>query len=189
MAFDFNKVLQSKAFSGCIAGLVILIVLFLIFAAGMAVGFKKADFSYRFGDNYHKNFAGGCAEGGCFGCGAIKGDRQGMMGCADNGGFIDGHGVSGQIISVSAGSIVIKDRDNVEKIISVDDKTIVNKLRETIKIADLKAGDSVVIIGDPASDGKISAKLIRVMPGMFLGGQSKPAGCCGASSTTGSEVK
>lgn len=182
MPFDFNRMFQSKAFSGCIAGLAVVIVLLLTFSAGLAVGFKKADFSYRFGDNYRMNFAGGCQQGGCPGCG-MKGGSQGMMGCANGDRYIDGHGVSGQIISVSAGSIVVKDKDNVEKIVSVDDKTIVNKFRDSIKVSDLKAGDAVVVIGDPGSDGKISAKLIRVMPGEFSDIQSKPAGCCGSSST------
>lgn len=174
MPIDFNKIFQSKVFSGCILALVVLIILGLVFAAGTAVGFKKADFSYRFGDNYHKNFAnGGCQAGRDIGAeiGAIAQGHPGMMGCANGGEYIDGHGVAGQIISIGADSIVIKDRDNVEKIISIDSKTLINRFMESIKISDLKAGDSVVIIGEPGTDSKISAKLIRVMPAPPTGNQ------------------
>lgn len=175
MPIDFNKIFQSKVFSGCILALVVLIILGLVFAAGTAVGFKKADFSYRFGDNYHKNFAGGGCQadrGPNAMVGAIAGGRPDMMGCANGGEYIDGHGVIGQIITINSDTIVIKDRDNVEKIISVDSQTLINRFRESIKISDLKAGDSVVIIGEPGTDSKISAKLIRVMPAPPAGNQS-----------------
>ena len=32
------------------------------------------------------------------------------------------------------------------------------------KISELKIGDNIIVIGDPESNGRIMAKLIRVMP-------------------------
>ena len=57
---------------------------------------------------------------------------------------------------------VIKDRDNKENTISVNDKTIINLGRDTIKIGDLKNDENVVVIGKPGDNGVINADLVRV---------------------------
>lgn len=172
---DLNKIFQSKFVSGLICGLAIFIVLSLTFAAGLAVGFKKADFSYRFGDNYRANFAG-------------PDPSRDMMRRADGGEYIDGHGVIGQIIKANGGSLVIKDRDNIEKIVLATDKTQINRFRESIKLSDLKADDSVIVIGEPNSKGEIEAKLIRVMPQKPIDGQA-PGESAGAPASTTNEIK
>jgi len=168
---DLNKIFQSKFFTGCICGLAIFIILSLTFASGMAVGFRKADFSYRFGDNYHKNFAG-------------PGPGQGMMRQANGGDYIDGHGIIGQVIKINQSSIVIKDGDNIEKIILVDKNTQVNRMRDSIKITDLKVDDTLVVIGEPDQTGNIMAKLIRVMPVPPVGNQPQPLPTQSAASAT-----
>jgi hypothetical protein len=74
----------------------------------------------------------------------------------------NGHGIAGTIISISDNSIVIKDRDNKENTISVNDKTIINQGRDTIKIEDLTSENEIVVIGRPGDNGVIQADLIRV---------------------------
>lgn len=149
---DFNKLFQSKSFK---VGLIVLgafIVLLLVFKAGVFVGYKKAQFSYRWGENYHRNFAG--PRGGFFGdFGRDFGDR---------GDFINAHGTFGSVIKVDGNTIIVKDKDNVEKTVLISDNTVINKSRETIKVSDLKVDDSIVIIGSPNEQGQIEAKLIRV---------------------------
>ena len=50
--------LKSKKFK--IAALVVgaFILALVSFAGGMAIGFRKAKFSYKFGENYERNFTG-----------------------------------------------------------------------------------------------------------------------------------
>ena len=153
---NLDKIFQSKLFRGIILGLLVLIVVLAILKIGMFIGVKKADFSHRWSDNYRSNFGGpqnGFMEG--------FGDRD----------FMDANGISGQVIKINITTdktqpttIVVKGRDNVEKIIVVNDKTTIRRFMDDIKIADLKVDEYVVIIGEPNSSGQIEAKFIRVMP-------------------------
>ena len=157
---DLNRIVQSKFFSGLICGLAICAVLLLAFGAGMAVGFKKADFSYKYGDNYWQNFAG---------------EQSGALDRAQGKEFMDSHGAIGKIISIDAASglIVMRDRDNLEKIITVTEKTQINYFRQAVQLADLRADQTLVVLGDPDDTGKIQAKLIRVMPDQPENGEQK----------------
>jgi hypothetical protein len=166
MAMDFNKFFQSKEFKLALLGIAGFIAILLVFSAGTFVGFMKARFSYQWGENYHKNFAG--PRGGFF---------EDFVGRD----FIDAHGVFGQVIKIdpSAGSgqvpssldsssgqgtLVIKGRGDVEKIILVADSTVIKRFQDNIKLSDLKVDDYIVVIGDPNNAGQIEAKLIRIMP-------------------------
>lgn len=139
-----------------IIGLAGFVVLVLVFGAGVKVGTLKARYSYRWADNYHKNFAG--PRGG------FLGDWQRFPA----GDFISGHGAFGEIIEMKDNGFVIKGRENVEKVIVTDEETTITKGRETIKDG-LKVGDRVVIIGTPNEEGQIEAKLIRVFDGETKG--------------------
>jgi hypothetical protein len=148
---DFNKYLQSKTFKRALVAIGALIVLLFVFKTGEFVGYRKANFSYRWGENYHRNFAGprsGFLEN--FGRGF--GDKD----------FINAHGTFGSIIKIDGSTLVVKGRDDVEKTILISDKTTITSRRETIKPSDLKVDDRVVIIGSPNEQGQIEAKLIRV---------------------------
>lgn len=146
---DFNKIFQSKTFKTGIFILVGLLVFLFIFKLGLVVGFKKANFSYKWGENYHRNFAG---------------PRQGFFRGFSDREFIDAHGVFGQIIKIDDSDLIIKGRDEIEKIVLVNEKTLIKSFRETIKLTDLKIDDYVVIIGEPNESGQIEAKFIRLVP-------------------------
>lgn len=154
---DFNKFFQSQTFKTILICIAVIIAILLVLKLGIMIGSRKAAFSFQWGENYHRNFAGP-REG-------FKGFLKGF----DDRDFIDAHGVFGQIIKIdpstsSGQEIIIKGRDNVEKIVLVKDNTTIERLRETIKISDLKADDYVVVIGEPNESGQIEAKFIRVMP-------------------------
>jgi len=127
------------------------ILLLLVFGAGVKVGTLKARYSYKWAENYHKNFAG--PKGGFFG------DLK--RGFKDRD-FIGAHGVSGSIIKIDGSTFIVNGGDNVEKTILVSEKTTITSRRETIKASDLKVDDRVVIIGSPNEQGQIEAKLIRL---------------------------
>lgn len=153
MIMNDNQFFQSKIFrvaTWMIAGLILLL---LVFKIGLSIGYKKAGFSYRWGENYHRNFAG--PRGGFFN--NFKngfGDRN----------FINAHGIFGSIIKIEGNAIIVKSRDDVEKIILVKDNTTITRFRDKAQLSDIKVDDNIVIIGEPNEVGQIEAKFIRVMP-------------------------
>lgn len=154
---NIQETMKSKKFK--IAALVVgaFILALVSFAGGVAIGFHKAKFSYKFGENYERNFTGhGSAE--------MMGGRgsQGMMGDFGGRGFRNGHGIAGAIISVADNKIVIKDRDGQENTISVSDQTLIKRGQSTISVNDLKNGEQIVVMGKPGDNGTINADLIRV---------------------------
>jgi len=158
---DINKIFKSKIFRWALIIIGALVVLLFVFKAGMIVGVKKADFSCRWSDNYHRNFGGprgGFLEG--------FGDRD----------FMEANGVFGQIIKIDVSTstptstFVVKGRGDTERVVLLDGNSVVKNLKDTVKSSDLKVGDSVVIIGEPNAAGQIEAKLVRVMPTPPTGG-------------------
>ena len=151
-----NDILESKIFRGIILGIAGLIILAFVFGLGIFVGTKKADFSFKWADEYHRNFGG---------------PQGGLFGDFNNNEFSSANGVYGQIIGInpSTGSgqavtLTIKGRDNVEKIATVDDKTTIRIQMQNEKISDLKVGNNIVVIGEPSSNGQIEAEFIRILP-------------------------
>ena len=135
-----------------LVGLVVFIVLVLVFKIGMFVGEKKAQFSFRWAENYHKMFAG------------PKAGFLGNLRMPPFSEFIEGHGTVGEIIKIEGNNLIVKGRGDVEKLILVNEKTIIKSGFKNIKVSDLKIGDIIVIIGSPNEKGQIEAKLIRVFP-------------------------
>lgn len=116
-----------------------------IFALGVLMGYHEARFAGHFGDAYERNFVDG--RGNFFfeyGPGA--------------------HGAAGKIVSIALPNIVVAGPDNTEKTITTDTATLVRKFTSDGKPEDLMVGDFVVVLGNPADDGTIAAKLIRIVP-------------------------
>jgi hypothetical protein len=156
------KFFRSKTFVIIIITLFGLALLAGAFALGTFVGYKKAAFSYRWGENYHLNFGG---------------PKMGFLRQMEDfggGDFIEGHGTFGRIIKIDGSTLIIESRDKVEKVVLVKDDTEIQKLRNTLKIDDLKVGDYAVVIGEPNDLGQIEAKFIRVMPVSPRGGPVLP---------------
>ena len=149
---DFKSFFQSKKIKIALAVIFALIVILLVFQAGVFVGFKKASFSYQWGENYYKNFAG---------------PRRGFMEDFRGREMMAPHGLFGAIIKKDDSSLVIRGIDNAEKIILINKDTAINRFREKINPIDLKINDNITVIGSPDSSGQIEAKLIRVMPPSF----------------------
>jgi hypothetical protein len=151
------KIFQSKIFLGIIIGMAIFLAVLLIFKAGMMVGSRKAEFSGNWSDNYHLNFAG---------------PKQGFLNGFQDKDFMEANGVFGQIIKIEGSSIVVRGKDDVEKAVIIEEgTTTIKKLKDTLKVSDLKTNDLIVIIGEPNDAGQIQARLIRVMPPVPQNGQ------------------
>ena len=150
-----NDLFNSKVFIISMISVASLILLLLVFRLGVFVGFEKARFSYKWSDNYYRNFDGPRNNfnemmPSPF---SFNGDR-----------FMNAHGVFGEIIKVDTNSIVIKDKNNIEKVVSIGSDTSIREFKKDIKITDLKINDKVVVIGEPDSTGNIIAKFIRILP-------------------------
>ncbi len=136
-----------------IMGLAGFAVLILVFGAGIKIGTMKATYSYRWAENYHRNFGG--PRGGFLG--DLKNFPQGE--------FTNAHGVFGSIIEINGNTIITKGGDDIEKTVLVSDNTVIQKSRKAIKLSDLKADENIVIIGSPNNQGQIEAKFIRIFDG------------------------
>ncbi|MEK7631050.1 MAG: hypothetical protein AAB417_03425 [Patescibacteria group bacterium] len=146
---NIEEIVQSKIFTGILSGIAITIVALLIFQAGIMVGHRKAAYSYHFGETYYRTFG----RSGDAVRDAFPGELAG------------GHGAVGRIIKLEPPTIVVEGPDNIEKIITIGDQTIIKRFRDTITVNDLKLEDHIIVIGEPYDTGTINARLIRVMPG------------------------
>lgn len=155
MNIDTKNLFQSKTLKRILFTIGILVVALLIFKAGLLVGYRKAEFSYRWGDTYYRVF------------GEHRGSRGGpFVGIMGRGDFLDAHGLTGKIIKISAQTLVIEGQDGVEKSVEIKNDTIIRRFREAVAPGDLKAGDLVVVIGSPNDQGQIDAELIRLVPSL-----------------------
>lgn len=147
-----KNILESKYFKGFIYGLGIFLVLSFVFQAGMMAGYKRASFGQNFGNNYEKNFRG------------QKPDKR-IMGDMVRNDLPNAHGAIGKIIRIDDSSFIVMDnKDKTEKVVIVDNKTEIRKVRSVGTVNDLKIDDYVVVIGSPNNLGQIVSKLIRIIP-------------------------
>jgi hypothetical protein len=143
---------RSRLIKVLIIGVLALVVLFGVFGLGLAVGYRKANFSYQWGENYHTVFGG--PQGGF-----IK--RVSLPGPMMGGDFINSHGTTGFIIKKESNNLVVDGNNAPEKVIVVSDRTIIRRGQQAIRFDDLKVGELTVTIGNPDAQGRIQAELIR----------------------------
>jgi len=144
-----EEILESRLLKVIILAFAGLIILVFVFGLGVFVGARKADFSFKWAQAYHTNF---------------DGPQEGFLGNIMSRDFTAANGVFGKIVKISGQTITINGKDNIEKNILVDSETIINFQKKNKKIADLKVGDSVIVVGEPEANGQIKAELIRLMP-------------------------
>jgi hypothetical protein len=146
---DTDKLFQSKIFKKVVLGIIILVIFLSVFKMGMVVGARKAEFSNRWSDNYHRNFGG---------------PRNGFLSGFNDRDFIGASGTFGEIIKADRGTLVVKGQGDVEKIILIKDNTVIKRFSDTMKLTDIKIGDYAVVIGESNDAGQIEANLVRLLP-------------------------
>src|SRR3989344_5731463 len=147
---DFRDIHKSQKVRGILIGLGVVVLVLVIFQTGQVLGYHKAKFGARFGDNFERNFVG--PRWGDFG-GRLP--APGMPG---------GHGAVGEIVSIALPQVIVAGPDNLEKTVLVGTSTMVREFRDEITLEKLKVGDFVVVLGNPNEEGQVDAKLIRLMP-------------------------
>jgi len=145
---DIKKTLQSKTFFKAMVAVGIVFVVAVIFQAGVWTGYRKAAFSFRWGDKYYRSFGGPRGE-----------FAPGLP----HGAFPDAHGSAGRVVKIELPTLVIQDRDGAEKVVLIKDDTVIRRFRDEIAPEDVRVDDFVVIIGEPNEQSQIEAKLIRLM--------------------------
>ncbi len=127
-----------QKFKVAIIILVIIIVSLGSFRLGMTMGYHKAMFGTMWDKNYDRNFFG---------------KRE----------FMNSHGTIGTIIKIDNDIIAVSSREGKEQAVVITKDTLIKKEVDNVAITDLKIDDTVAIIGVPTPDGKIEAKLIRII--------------------------
>ncbi len=145
---DLSKIHESKAVRRIVIGLGSLVLVIIVFQAGEFVGYRKAEYANKFGDSFQRNFIG------------VRRSSSNVL-------FTDmpgGHGAIGKVVSVSLPTFVVEGPDNIEKIVMIDDDTVFRSFRNEASTTDIAPDQYVVVLGNPDDDGKIDAKLVRLVP-------------------------
>lgn len=155
---NIKEYIKSQSFRGILVGISIAIAILVIFQAGIFVGFRKASFAYRFGDNYYRGF-----------------DRKvpAPFGFPLKDNFRSSHGAVGEVVSISLPTLVVVGPDSIEKTVIIDTSTLIRKFDTELKSTDIKVGDFLVAIGESNDNSQIQAKLIRMLPEPPQVGQKK----------------
>lgn len=141
---------QSRGFKIALYIIGGLLIFLIIFQAGMFMGYRRAAFTYKWGDDYYRNFGG--KRGGF------------MMMNIPREDFFNPNGTVGKVIKVSLPTLTVLGNENVEKTVLIKSDTAIIRFRDQIKSSDIKVDDNVVVIGSPNEQSQIEAKLIRIMP-------------------------
>lgn len=172
-----EELIKSKNLRLALISVGFLLVIFISFASGVAVGFRKARFSYEWGKNYERNFMGigrgsekmqnSDRPGTMIGtlASSMMGGSGGMMAIPkriEGRDFRNAHGLAGTIISIAENNLIIKDRDGKENTVAITKKTIIKDHMIDVDLADLKIDDQIVVMGKPDEEGVVKADLVRV---------------------------
>lgn len=143
---EIDKITESKAFKYFMVIVPVLIILILVFGLGVYVGYRKAKFSYSWGENYEKNFP----------------KKRGFLGFMP-GDIMNAHGTVGSVSEINGNIIVLKDNDGTQKsILTSSSTTVISRPGTDLKLQDIKVNDAITVIGMPNNQGQIEAKLIRI---------------------------
>ncbi len=159
-----KEIVSTKVFKLVFLLVAGLLIILLVFAAGIKVGLKKARYSYQWGANYERNFLGPHSDmmdprrpnGKMRPSGPMdffKNNERDMR---------NANGLAGAVVSFTNNLIVVKDKDNKESTVAVNEKTIIKFGRSDIEIGDLKVDQQLVVLGKPNDAGMVDAELIRV---------------------------
>jgi hypothetical protein len=144
-----SNFLRSKKTKATLIILGAIALLLLVFGLGISVGYRKAIFASRYGENYYLNFSG-APPGGFFGL--MTGGTMPMS----------GHGLVGIVIDLASSTISVRDQNNTEQSVHVSADTVIREMNATVPVNDVEVGDPITVIGEPNEVGQIEARFIRI---------------------------
>jgi len=159
---QMGKYSDNQKFKHAIKGVLALVIVVIIFFAGMVVGRIQGRFSYN---RISKNSM--MMNRGEFNNNSMKSaprlyNTPGILGQGDNQMMLNSNGIKGSITSVGNNQIVVRGDNGVSENVTITAATIIKNQTQDSQISDLKSGQSIVLIGDPNSQGGISAKFIGI---------------------------
>lgn len=151
-----EKLSEPKRFRKIMKGLILVIGAIFFFKMGVIAGFHKAKFEGDWSSNYNRNF-GMTRRGPMMKFSSyMGGDRM-----------PNAHGAAGKIIKVELPTLIVVDSDGTEKVVVINDQTVLRAPEKVATKDDLTLDATVVVIGSPNTQGQIEAKFIRIMPSGF----------------------
>lgn len=139
--------LASHTFVKILTAIGCLIILIVVFEAGVATGYHKASFAYHWEENYEHNFG--------------RPESPFMMGARA---MPNPHGGAGMIASVTLPTFVIVGGSEDEKVVRIASTTVIRNGAAAVDATQLSPGMTATVIGTPNDEGEIQAELIRIMP-------------------------
>ena len=156
-----NKTLVDKEFKSIFKGIAVLIIAVIIFFAGMIVGRIQYRFTYnRISRGLMTTDRGGFETN--LSMSPAFYNTPGILGQSGQGMMPNSNGIKGTISSVSNNGIIVQGDNGVSGNITITAETVIKNQNQDIKISDLKSGQKVAVIGDPNTDGGITAKFIGI---------------------------
>jgi len=144
-----KRLFEGKSYARLLIGLGILLVAWVIFAAGIFVGYHKATFS-RDWDDMHQN--------------GILDDNSVLAPFMHNPDDVNPHGAMGEIISSHFPVIMIKGPQNAEQIIVISSTTMIRLFHGMASTSAIQTGQFAIVVGEPDTKGEIQASFIRIVP-------------------------
>jgi hypothetical protein len=154
-----NKNIDNKHVSKCCASnkslVVLLVVLGVLIIGGGTLAASKIAFGGFRNSNKSKNGVGliGNSRYGGMGRGMMRGSSyRGAR----------GSGLSGSITAINGNNITVKDSNNKEYTVVVQDSTSINNSGGIAKLSDLQVGNNVSVRGPSNSSGQVTANTIII---------------------------
>jgi hypothetical protein len=144
-----SNFLESKTIRTVLWALGGLIILFVVFGLGIAVGYQRARFADGFDNNYFRIFYGA--------------PPGGPMGFATPPMPVGIHGVVGTVIDLGTSTISVRDQQNNEQSIAVSSGMVIRDADNDVTIASVAIGDQIAVIGEPNAVGQVNARFIRIL--------------------------
>lgn len=146
---DTKKQITPKIFNRIVIILGTILILLLVFQAGIAIGSRRAMFFANKNGNYMREFRDPQSILSPF----LRRDTD-----------INPHGTVGEIVSIKMPEIMLRSGGDEESIVYITATTSVRNLSGTVSSTTLKVNDRIVVIGEPLENGSISATFIRILP-------------------------
>jgi len=144
-----KELIKNAPISRIVIALGFLAAVLFVFWAGTQIGYRRAMYSFRWSDNYSKQFAPPFSP---FGFDPGK-DA-----------IISSNGAFGSVAAVRLPDIVVKGRGEVEKVVVVNSRTVIRRFHAAATSTDIRVGDTVLVLGEPDQEGRITASLVRIVP-------------------------
>lgn len=143
-----SNVLSSKKIRTVLFILGGLILLFVVFGLGVAVGYDRAGFAAGLDDNYYRVFYG-----------ASPGGPMGMMPPTATASI---HGVVGKVIDLGTSTVSVENQQGSEESVVVSPGVDIRNGNTDVAISGMAVGDTIAVIGEPNGQGQIVARFIRI---------------------------